>query len=571
MKNFSFALIWILFSSSSAFAAGNTLTLSNAAYDTSAEKFGGGALSGGTGNSAAAPLPITGSYTLEAWIKRSGSISAIEVAAGQNGAGWIGVNASGYAEGAYGSGGTVFLASTVNVDNGAWHHVAMTVSASGGALYVDGAPAASSTTSYASSSPAAQSQNAIQVRWYGNGNNFAGEVDELAAFNYVKYTAAFTPPSSPYTGSETGLLALYHLDGNGADSSAGASITVAATSPAIYYSPYNWLVANGQAKTINGGAYFKTIFAGSTVGLNFTLGSSPYPEIYAYVDGQQVFEGPVAASVSLAIPSPSSAWPHHLLQVMIKGTSGNIDRWNTQASAAVLTGLTLASGSSLALPATATKHVLFYGDSITEGCWIYSHPSNPANDVDYYDGTLSWAYLQSELLGAEVGVVGFSRQGFVESGVGNVPAFTSTYGSLWSGQARTYSPAPDLVVINLGTNDTSYYSITDAEVVAAAETSLQGVLAATPPTTPVVVMRPFNGQDWADIQAAVAAIGSSRVTVMDTTGFLNSADTSDGLHPLGVADLGAIAPAVAADLKAALNASASVMAVHETGALGGVR
>lgn len=53
-----------------------------------------------------------------------------------------------------------------------------------------------------------------------NGPNTAyippGTIDEVAVWNVTRHTADFAPPSAPYNGDETGLKALWHLDGNGA-------------------------------------------------------------------------------------------------------------------------------------------------------------------------------------------------------------------------------------------------------------------------------------------------------------------------------------------------------------------
>ena len=524
----------------------NNLTMTSPVYDTAAQKFGTAALSGGTGVSASAVVPSVYPFTFECWAKHSASPSSIEVAAGQADLGWLGISANGNAEAAYGKTTTVFLTTSISIKDGAWHHLALVMTATGGTFYVDGQAAASSTTTLVASGAA--SGTTLGIRNYAAGFTWSGEVDEVAVFSSARYSAAFTPPSTAYTGTEPNLVSLYHLDSSGVDSGT-SNATILPNNPGIVYSPYNWLATAAQAQTINGGAYFKTLFSGSSIALNFTLGTAPYPEAYAFIDGQQVWEGTLTATLSLTIPAAYSSWPHHLLYFVIKGTTCNQDRWNAQVTAAVLTSITLAPGSSVTAPVLAPRTLLFFGDSITEGCWTVSHPSSPTDDVDYYDATLGWAYQQAALLGAEVGVVGFSLQGFVKAGQGNVPAFISTYNYLWSGQPRVFTPAPDAVIVNMGTNDTSGNGVSDASVVTNATTALNGILAATPSTTKLIVMRPFNGQAWADIQQAVTAVSSSRVSLLDTSGFQNTVDSSDGLHPLGVANFGTIAPKVAGVLQ----------------------
>ena len=620
------------------------LTLTSATFDTTTEKFGSAAMNGGTGTTTA-PVITALPYTMEAWVKHSATPTAVEVACGQLHVAWLGINTSGNAQCNLGTSPTpVNLVSTININDGNWHHLAVTVSAGNVAtFYVDGVVGATSSTA-----ASVLYDSNFQIRIYSTGSQWNGDLDEVALFNYVKYTGAFTPPSAAYTGTETGLMALYHLDSSGTDSTgavaanaytvtgptsgtignantysvtangtlvspvtvtisqngttgtlSSSTVTLPSGSPvpqsftltptaagtdtlgftnggsltnpsnvavvttvattilpsnsAIYYSPYNWFVSGSLAKTISGGAYFKTLFSGSSCTLNFALQTAPYPYIKVLIDGQPVYSGVVSANMSLTMPSVSASWPHHFLQVFVMGISGTPDRWNTQAAALVLSSITLGSGATVSLPGVAPRTLLIYGDSITEAEWVTAPVprGTPNPDVSTYEGTLGWAFLQGQLLGAEVGVVGFGRQGFVETGVGNVPAFGSTFNYLWAGQARTFSPMPDLVVVNQGTNDNSGIGITGSQTQTAAQAAFNAMLGVI--TCPIVVMRPFNGNNWSYIQAALAAIGSSQITQMDTTGFFNTTDSSDGLHPLAVANLGSIGPKVAAALKPLLS------------------
>ena len=52
-----------------------------------------------------------------------------------------------------------------------------------------------------------------------SGNSFRGGIGEIAVFNYAVGSGSnFTPPSSEYTGTETGLICLYRLAGDATDS-----------------------------------------------------------------------------------------------------------------------------------------------------------------------------------------------------------------------------------------------------------------------------------------------------------------------------------------------------------------
>lgn len=537
------AFIGILLAPSLAFAAGNNLTVSGITYDTTTPKFGGGALNGGYGYTTANPLIVSpGAYTLEAWVKTTATPSTAAVAAGQVHWGWIGMDTSGNAKSSIGS---VNFNTTTKINDGVYHHLAVSVTATSGmSFYVDGVSVGTN-ASTVSAAGVTYDQPFVVGAYVNNGQNpWVGNVDEAALFTGARYSANFTPPTAAYSGLESNLIALYHLDSSAVDSAGGS--TFVADNASIYYSPYNWLVASGTGKTINGGAYYKTMFSTTSATLNFNVAannSTYYPEIEAFVDGQLAFSGPIAATVQINAPSAYSGWSRHNLRVIVKGITGNQDRWNTQPAALIFTGITLPSGGTLSLPKVYTKRGLFFGDSITEGEWTIAKPASPTSDATYYNGRLGWAFQVGDALGMEFGIVGFGRQGYGITGVGNVPVVTSSYNLLWAGQARSFSPAPDIIFVNEGTNDTAGNGSSDATVQAGTTTLLNSLLSATP-TSAIVTMRPFNGQSWSAIQAGVSAVGSSKVSLMDTTGFFTTTDSADGLHPLGVANIGAIGPAV---------------------------
>lgn len=191
-----------------------SLTMTSAGYNSSG-KFAS-SLNAGYGVVANA-LPSATILTVEAWVKTS-SLSATKVACGQGSGLFIGADATHKALAHYGSGGTeVTLTSTVTIDDGSWHHLALVLNSSGGKLYVDGTLGASSaiTPTTAVVNIALQS---FAVRDFGGfvGGSYTwpGEVDEIAIWNTAQYTSNFTPNLAAYTGQETGLYALYHLDGN---------------------------------------------------------------------------------------------------------------------------------------------------------------------------------------------------------------------------------------------------------------------------------------------------------------------------------------------------------------------
>lgn len=333
--------------------------------------------------------------------------------------------------------------------------------------------------------------------------------------------------------------------------------------PGIVYSPATWNVTASAAEAVNGGSYFRTLFTGNSVTLTFNTASNstPLPQIYVRVDGVGWQQFTLASSISVTMPTANAAWPHHALEVLIKATPYSVPRWSPRNASVVLTGITLATGGTLSAPSALTKTVWIYGDSITEGQNTISLAS-AGNECISDDALTSYAYQQRLLLGAEVAVIGFGGAGVAvgaNSGSG-VPALTATYNFLWSGQARSFTPAPDLIVINYGTND-GVQGVAAGTFQAAFQAVLQGLLGATPSRTLIAVLRPFGGYMASSIQAAIAAVGSPRVTYVDTTGFFATADSVDGIHPLGVANLGAIGPIIANAVRPMLDAATAPPAV----------
>lgn len=539
------------------------LTMSGAGYDTSTPKFPPAALNAGYGETV--NQTFGSAWAFECWTYNGSNPSATRVAMGSNLKGYLGSDPAGDLTFQYRAPGGSIITITAGgtastIFDGNKHHIVGQVGASGGMLFLDGTLVGSNAATYEDNGNAP-----IGVRDHGGFASFPwpGSIDEAVYWVAEKYTAAgFSVPTSPYFGNEADMGALWHLDNNGTDSKIAAPLVILPNDAAFLYSPYNWNVGAGSAVSLNGGAYFRVRFTGTTCILFFDISymTVVVSQIWWRIDGGDWTREDVAASVTCAIPSTTTAAANHLLEVRIAATtefqvpggqSGN--RWNPASSpctAVVFTGLGLATSQSVSAVTPADKTVLIYGDSITEGYLTLNNTG--ANDVVRSDNTLSWAFLQKDLLGAEVGVVGFGGQGLSTNGVGGVPTFGNTYNYIYSGQARSFADEPDMIVINQGEND-------GTNNIVAAYTSVLNALLAACPTAPIACLRPFSGREAANIQAAIAACNApSRVTYIDTTGFFNTADSPDGQHPNVIANMGRIAPLVAAQLKPILYPGGSI-------------
>ena len=331
--------------------------------------------------------------------------------------------------------------------------------------------------------------------------------------------------------------------------SASFNVALAPDSAAIAYSPYTWNVQANSATTVNPGAYFRTLFSGATCALNFDVAGmvAPASQIWWRIDNGAWTQASVAASVSCTIPAATAGnadVPYHLLEVAVKSATETQNRWNAgNSTRLVFTGLALAAGGAALAPGAAPIRVLVFGDSITEG--VRTQGESAANDTDRNDAVMGWAYRLGALLGAEIGVVGFGASGLSVTGAGGVPSLGTSHALLFGGVARSFTPAPALVVFNIGTNDGA------ANTVGAMVSVLNSIITACP-GVPIAVLRPFNGNQTANLQAAIAACGNpSACRWIDTTGFFDVAYGADGLalHPSGPNNLGRIAPLVAAALR----------------------
>jgi len=474
------------------------------------------------------------SFTIEAQLKNTvSSATQVAIASGQNTNNiWMGIRngrfyASVNGSGAFASGAAID--STISIDDGSWHHCRMVMS--GGTtmyLFVDGTLGATATGT----------MNAVSVtsgtlgRFGGTGYGWGGEIDEVAFWNSAISTSSFTPPSSPYTGTE-GMVSVYHLEGNASDSAATGTV-VYPNSSAIIYSPFNWVVSGSSANTINSGAYFRTLFSGTSASLmtDTSADAAPYSELWARVDGGPWGELILSAGNPTLSLASGLASRNHLLEVIVKSTSETLARWSSSQTVVSITGLLLDTGASLSQPNRRTKSILIFGDSITEG--VRTKNSTASNDTDRNDVLGDYSYAISTACDCEVGIVGFGATGVNTSGSGSVPALTSSYAYVYSGAARSFTtPTVDLVIYNEGTNDSG-------SITAGLETVVNAILAIAP-ASQHLILTPFNGTHSSDIAAAVSAIGSS-ATQGNTSGFFNSADSSDGVHPYDYSHLSLIAP-----------------------------
>ena len=295
--------------------------------------------------------------------------------------------------------------------------------------------------------------------------------------------------------------------------------TVPASDPAIRYAG-RWSNEGGGKRGNWIRPYFKLSFSRSTaVGINLLQPASLTIVLDGVATTYQSVNGPVTLGANL---SPSEV---HTLQV-----SGL-----TWQDSVIFDGIQLEDTARLHDTAVRRNHIEFIGDSITA-----------------WDNGYSWAV--PEKLGAESSRIAWPgialRDGFGyykprpagAKPVGMASAYFQNgmpgYGTAgnWNFTASPYTP--NLVVINLGTNDFSAIQGNPAQV-AAFQSSYQTLIKnvrAKCPVAEIFILRPFT-ISAADVQTAIQSAAQAVIDAGDkhvhyvNTSTWGVAIGNDGIHP----------------------------------------
>jgi lysophospholipase L1-like esterase len=272
-----------------------------------------------------------------------------------------------------------------------------------------------------------------------------------------------------------------------------------------------------------GGAYIRAEFTGTS--LSVKLGQRV--DLAVFIDTKPVsIKTGSNGTVSLASGLPPG---NHTVKMVAKYQSDEI----------VFQGFVLSSGATTIAPAKSKALIEFVGNSITSG------------SVTTNGNISAFPWLVGETLGADrtaisypgiclVGNGHYSGNGF--PGIGQeiqyfklvtppiTPTTTQPGAKDWDFNQYT----PDMVVINLGTNDALAGGISGATVQASYINMMKKIRAKLPKTR-IFAVRTFGGYNETQTKAAVDALvngGDKRVHYVNTTGWLATSDyASDKLHP----------------------------------------
>jgi len=207
--------------------------------------------------------------------------------------------------------------------------------------------------------------------------------------------------------------------------------------------------APGAAKLLAwSGSELRARFTGTQLGLSFKSAHGGSSHFTVEIDGRRhwlAVPGHTASDWRLREPLPLG---EHTLR-LIKRTEGSM-------AETVFVGLRLAEGGELLSPPPPRPlRLAFFGDSITAGACNGDVADDQYEDLYPHDGTRAYGAVTAERLGADY-------VGIAVSGIG----ITATWHDLlmpdvWdrdaprkdAAKAPLESPAPDVVLLNLGQND----------------------------------------------------------------------------------------------------------------------
>jgi lysophospholipase L1-like esterase len=381
--------------------------------------------------------------------------------------------------------------------------------------------------------------------------------------------------ADPITGTASPTEA---ADTSTASGIAGASVAV--TSTDLVWSPFNWYSNGGgamqasnvkasstYAQSNNVGAYVRLAVSDVATGavlvnldtsMLSAVTSGDRPMLGWTVDGGAIQTAQlttISASHTVTLGTDLGSGAHQIVVYVYSiNFGGSHDRWTVPDLTARITGFTIPSGGSTVAVTARDRRALVFGDSIAEGAEINGVGTGIANG----GGNIVWGNLLGAYIGAEVGIVGYSGQGYATA-ANSTPAFSTAHSDYHDSATRLsagdYVPAPDVVFINHGKNGTTTTGGVEGAVnnVAAAapdadiyviptldRTNAAAILAATLPSNATFidlgVLAEYDGSgtgDWyngvhlnAVGHAAVALLIVDELAATGTVAVTEAADTS---------------------------------------------
>ncbi|ACU46825.1 neck passage structure protein [Lactococcus phage CB13] len=266
--------------------------------------------------------------------------------------------------------------------------------------------------------------------------------------------------------------------------------------------------------TINQGSelYFK-VKNTTSINVNFIVNTAYETPYFAYsIDGadmtRQLITSPTLPTVSL---------DEHIIRVVVDGLTESEDKWIGEKGFA-FKDITVDSTGTVTGVLPKNKKIMFFGDSITEGIRVLNMNANSVGN----SATAAFPYIASTNLNAISYRVGFGGAGVTKGGNGGVPSLINFIDNMTKNRLAPYYE-PDIIVVNMGTNDND--AATD--VFKSQYTAAINRLLIKYSGTPLFIMVPFNGARKSEITDITN--NKKGVYMVDTNGW--DISTTDGLHP----------------------------------------
>lgn len=338
-----------------------------------------------------------------------------------------------------------------------------------------------------------------------------------------------------------------------AASPAFAVVTVTFPNANVFTAPYSCRISSGALIAPTGGCYLKGVVSGTTsivLNVDSTINSETsanMPSFRVTIDdgaSSYVLMGTTDTQTTMA--SGLTTGSHTYLIQFIGGNQGSGNGWTGTAFQTKINSIQFDTGSTLSAPSVRPNNCLFFGDSYLQA---YYGGSQSGNYYSYVDFTTSWPRWVSSALNCEYGQIGVGGQGWVNSGQGGYPAFTSSWDHYDSTHARDLSITPQYLIVAQGNND-HVGSVTTGQINTAVTNWLTAMRAVWP-TANSFVLKPFSDvsdatnhtQIVTSVNAYVSANSDAHLWAIDIgteyqgcLPFSGGATwcSQDGIHPLAV-------------------------------------
>ena len=216
--------------------------------------------------------------------------------------------------------------------------------------------------------------------------------------------------------------------------------------------------------------------------INSGIGNAnEFPAFEVIVDDAQPVLVPLTSGATqLTLATGMSSGITHTVVLYAVTPDPGINMWSATTGQTHVQSLQFANGSTLsAYPTVYSKNCLMFGDSYWEPYYGQPYTSGTTPVWTVTTPSYSVPFIVGRAVGCEVGVIGIGGQGYTQTGGWSYPVLGSSWNYYDSTHSKTFSPAPDYVVIEEGINDHGVSLGTMQTAVQSLLTALRSAFAST--------------------------------------------------------------------------------------------